>query len=145
MNEFIFATLGLQAFPCGKSGARCLIIWAFPHIYVRSGYILAVIVIASLAANLLKRSLAAFAHSASLRPKGSLSLTQMLGKYQDYFCQINPQLNRLFLSRSLFLRVFLFLQKNHCRIDTKYQQNILWRSSPYGIEISLFLSFFLMR
>jgi len=41
--KHIFATLGLQAFPCGKSGARSLIIWAFPHIHVRSGYILGAI------------------------------------------------------------------------------------------------------
>ena len=82
MNEFIFATLGLQAFPCGKSGERCLIIWTFPHIYVRSGYILGATTFASLVTRLLKRSLARKNIQkelpASLRPKGSLSLTQLL-------------------------------------------------------------------
>ena len=76
-----FATLGLQAFPCGKSVARCLIIWAFPHIYVRSGYILGATTFASLVTRLLKRSLAPenikTKLPASLRPKGSLSLTRM--------------------------------------------------------------------
>ena len=80
MNEFIFATLGLQAFPCGKSGERSLLFWAFPHIYVRSGYILGATTFASLVTRLLKRSLAPenikTKLSASLRPKGSLSLTQ---------------------------------------------------------------------
>ncbi|MBR6123204.1 hypothetical protein IKQ19_06360, partial [Candidatus Saccharibacteria bacterium] len=80
MNEFIFATLGLQAFPCGKSGERNLRFGAFPHIYVRSGYILGATTFASLVTRLLKRSLAPenirTKPPASLRPKGSLSLTQ---------------------------------------------------------------------
>ena len=80
MNEFIFATLGLQAFPCGKSGAHSLIIWAFPHIYVRSGYILWVARFTPFPPNLIKRSLAPENIKkelpTSLRPKGSLSLTQ---------------------------------------------------------------------
>ena len=61
--------------PCGK-----ILLWAFPHIYVRSGYILGAITFASLVTRLLKRSLAPenikTKLSASLRPKGSLSLTQ---------------------------------------------------------------------
>ena len=80
MNEFIFATLGLQAFPCGKSGERNLRFGAFPHIYVRSGYILGATTFASLVTRLLKRSLAPKnikkEPPASLRPKGSLSLTR---------------------------------------------------------------------
>ena len=84
--KHIFAALGLQAFPCGKSGARSLIIWAFPHIYVRSGYILGATTFASLVTRLLKRSHAPenikTKLSASLRPKGSLSLTRMQKRRQ---------------------------------------------------------------
>ena len=61
--------------PCGK-----ILLWAFPHIYVRSGYILGATTFASLVTRLLKRSLAPENIKkelpASLRPKGSLSLTQ---------------------------------------------------------------------
>ena len=60
--KHIFATLGLQAFPCGKSGERCLIIWAFPHIHVRSGYILWVARFTPFPPNLIKRH-----HSAAPR------------------------------------------------------------------------------
>ena len=72
-----------------------------------------------------RASLATKPRYASLVPKGSLSLTQMPGKYQEYFCQINPQWNRLFSSSCLFLRVFLFLQKILCRINMRCLQNIL--------------------
>ena len=65
--------------PCGK-----ILLWAFPHIYVRSGYILGATTFASLVTRLLKRSLAPENIKkelpASLRPKESLSLTQMPGK-----------------------------------------------------------------
>ena len=90
MNEFIFATLGLQAFPCGKSGERNLLFWAFPHIYVRSGYILGATTFASLVTRLLKRSLAPKnikkEPPASLRPKGSLSLTQNAKNSAEICC-----------------------------------------------------------
>jgi len=58
------------------------IIWAFPHIHVRSGYILGATTFASLVTRLLKRSLdpenIKTKLPASLRPKGSLSLTQRI-------------------------------------------------------------------
>ena len=58
------------------------IIWAFPHIYVRSGYILGATTFASLVTRLLKRNLAPenirTKSPASLRPKESLSLTQRI-------------------------------------------------------------------
>ena len=61
--------------PCGE-----ILLWAFPHIHVRSGYILGKTTFASLVTRLLKRSLAlknfGQKQPASLRPKGSLSLTQ---------------------------------------------------------------------
>ena len=92
--KHIFATLGLQAFPCGKSGARSLIIWAFPHIYVRSGYILWVAQFTPFPPNLIKRSLApkniGQGQPASLRPKGSLSLTRKNSK-KSFFLKNNPR------------------------------------------------------
>ena len=61
--------------PCGKN-----LLWAFPHIHVRSGYILWVDRFTPFPLNLIKRSLAPDnikkERPASLRPKGSLSLTQ---------------------------------------------------------------------
>jgi hypothetical protein len=55
--------------PCGK-----ILPWAFPHIHVRSGYILGAITFASLVTRLLKRSLAPKnikkEPPASLRPNG---------------------------------------------------------------------------
>ena len=63
--------------PCGK-----ILLWAFPHIHVRSGYILWVARFTPFPPNLIKRSLApkniGQGQPASLRPKGSLSLTRML-------------------------------------------------------------------
>ena len=62
--------------PCGK-----ILLWAFPHIYVRSGYILWVAWFTLFPPNLIKRSLAPenirTKLHARLRPKGSQSLTRM--------------------------------------------------------------------
>jgi hypothetical protein len=69
--------------PCGK-----ILLGAFPHTYVRSGYILGATTFASLVTRLLKRSLAPenikTKLSASLRPKGSLSLTLMREKQPKF-------------------------------------------------------------
>ena len=75
------------------------IIWAFPHIYVRSGYILGAITFASLVTRLLKRSLApkniGQGQPASLRPKGSLSPLKGTIATKATSCQVAGGLTRI--------------------------------------------------
>ena len=73
------------------------IIWAFPHIYVRSGYILWVARFAAFPPNLIKRSLAPenirTKPPASLRPKGSLSLTRKISRFNHSNSQVSSYIH----------------------------------------------------
>ena len=70
---------------------------AFPHIYVRSGYILWVARFTPFPPNLIKRSLAPenirTKPPASLRPKGSLSLTRMLSRFNHSNSQVSSYIH----------------------------------------------------
>ena len=76
----VVATLGLRICPGSWSKRRptqsSMLFWAFPHIYVRSGYILGAIGCACVC-RLPPRTKPRYA---GLVPKGSLSLTQMRTK-----------------------------------------------------------------